>query len=296
MFQRLSYNDAVLLVSLAYYTVDVISEWTVFSTCTRPVHHWLLATFISIASFRLSHVLGFWAWALGDAGATAAEGEATGSSLVGFLLDLRPKGVTYRLLLSFSWGLAVPCLAVWTMLGTSWFWAVSRDSPDCLPSETYHWFACLFLLVCYGWIGLIAALGVKAMLLERQVRQAEGRLREVESDDVLRRWGPISHLSSHRDLNRDEAQAPRTGLSPAAIKALPLEVAAAHQPWSATEAAEECSICLAEVEPGEKIRRLPGCGHTFHGSCIDVWLVNQANCPLCKRHVEVEDSNCQCVV
>merc|ERR1719343_886639 len=35
----------------------------------------------------------------------------------------------------------------------------------------------------------------------------------------------------------------------------------------------ECSICLCEVQPGDSVRCLPSCGHTFHRACIDLWLL-----------------------
>lgn len=43
-----------------------------------------------------------------------------------------------------------------------------------------------------------------------------------------------------------------------------------------------CAICLAQYEADETCRRLP-CDHFYHSECIDKWL-NQVNqCPLCRR-------------
>ncbi|KAF4673460.1 hypothetical protein FOL47_010512 [Perkinsus chesapeaki] len=43
----------------------------------------------------------------------------------------------------------------------------------------------------------------------------------------------------------------------------------------------ECSICYADFQDGDKIRGLR-CGHDFHASCVDVWLLEHHNrCPLC---------------
>ncbi|OWM77283.1 RING-H2 finger protein ATL39-like [Punica granatum] len=44
----------------------------------------------------------------------------------------------------------------------------------------------------------------------------------------------------------------------------------------------ECAVCLSVVEDGEEIRRLPRCKHTFHVSCIDMWLYSHSDCPLCR--------------
>lgn len=45
----------------------------------------------------------------------------------------------------------------------------------------------------------------------------------------------------------------------------------------------ECAVCLNEFQEEEKLRIIPNCGHLFHIDCIDVWLQNNANCPLCRN-------------
>uniref|UniRef100_A0A2N9FKX4 RING-type domain-containing protein n=1 Tax=Fagus sylvatica TaxID=28930 RepID=A0A2N9FKX4_FAGSY len=48
---------------------------------------------------------------------------------------------------------------------------------------------------------------------------------------------------------------------------------------------EQCYICLAEYEEGDKIRVLP-CHHEYHMSCVDKWLKEiQGVCPLCRGDV-----------
>lgn len=42
-----------------------------------------------------------------------------------------------------------------------------------------------------------------------------------------------------------------------------------------------CSICLGEFNEGDSLRVL-SCRHRFHVSCIDVWLLRNSKCPLCK--------------
>uniref|UniRef100_A0A7S0BLG7 RING-type domain-containing protein n=1 Tax=Rhodosorus marinus TaxID=101924 RepID=A0A7S0BLG7_9RHOD len=46
----------------------------------------------------------------------------------------------------------------------------------------------------------------------------------------------------------------------------------------------ECSICLTEVDPGDKMRILP-CLHQFHSECVDQWLLANAKCPTCKYSI-----------
>ncbi|KAI3449027.1 hypothetical protein Pfo_005692 [Paulownia fortunei] len=48
---------------------------------------------------------------------------------------------------------------------------------------------------------------------------------------------------------------------------------------------QQCYICLADYEEGDKLRVLP-CNHEYHVACIDKWLkeVNRV-CPLCRHNV-----------
>lgn len=47
----------------------------------------------------------------------------------------------------------------------------------------------------------------------------------------------------------------------------------------------ECAVCLNEFQEEEKLRIIPNCSHIFHIDCIDVWLQNNANCPLCRTSI-----------
>ncbi|XP_019230094.1 PREDICTED: RING-H2 finger protein ATL16-like [Nicotiana attenuata] len=44
----------------------------------------------------------------------------------------------------------------------------------------------------------------------------------------------------------------------------------------------ECVVCLNEFQENEMLRVIPNCAHVFHIDCIDIWLQNNANCPLCR--------------
>lgn len=50
----------------------------------------------------------------------------------------------------------------------------------------------------------------------------------------------------------------------------------------------ECVICLNQFKEGQKCRLMKKCGHRFHRSCIDRWLMVEQQCPLCR--------SCVCVV
>lgn len=46
-----------------------------------------------------------------------------------------------------------------------------------------------------------------------------------------------------------------------------------------------CSICTLEYEPGQQVRSLDHCDHSFHTGCIDRWLGDHNTCPLCRADI-----------
>jgi len=57
-----------------------------------------------------------------------------------------------------------------------------------------------------------------------------------------------------------------------------------------SDASEKCcSICLADYENKELLRRLP-CQHHFHKECVDSWLRVNATCPNCRQPIEAVHS------
>ncbi|KAJ4843766.1 hypothetical protein Tsubulata_034601 [Turnera subulata] len=51
--------------------------------------------------------------------------------------------------------------------------------------------------------------------------------------------------------------------------------------FSAAEDAQ-CTVCLAEYHSEDILRILPYCGHSFHVTCIDIWLQQHSTCPVCR--------------
>ncbi|XP_047948472.1 RING-H2 finger protein ATL16-like isoform X2 [Salvia hispanica] len=82
---------------------------------------------------------------------------------------------------------------------------------------------------------------------------------------------PLLALSSPAD-NR--------GLNAAAIRSIPILNFIQNDAKS-----YECAVCLNEFQQGEKLRQIPNCCHVFHIDCIDIWLQNNANCPLCRTSI-----------
>jgi|GEM_PF-4473999 len=51
---------------------------------------------------------------------------------------------------------------------------------------------------------------------------------------------------------------------------------------------DSCSICIdpIEEEGDKKIKVLKDCGHIFHKTCINEWIVINPTCPLCRTIVK----------
>jgi hypothetical protein len=51
---------------------------------------------------------------------------------------------------------------------------------------------------------------------------------------------------------------------------------------------EECSICLQGYTGGQAIctsKNKPSCQHIFHRDCLEEWLKDHDNCPLCRANL-----------
>ncbi|MED6216931.1 hypothetical protein PIB30_012659 [Stylosanthes scabra] len=44
----------------------------------------------------------------------------------------------------------------------------------------------------------------------------------------------------------------------------------------------QCTVCLSEYQGEDILRILPYCGHSFHVTCIDLWLQQNSTCPVCR--------------
>lgn len=263
---RVTLNDGVLLMSLLYSSIDIQYEWEAFSSCSRPIHTWLLVSYVVVIAFRLLPILGM---------------QYTSTDAGEFLLNLRQKERLPQLLVLALWFVAMPFFVFWTLLGSWWLRNVMTHTPYCLPAGAHTWFIVLWQALSYMWIVIHIVLGVMAWILESRLRRAEVDLRQIADDDVIARWGAnISQLPGYASL--PGAGERSTGLTAAEINSLP-----PPEEWATCLACDQCdcSICLNDFHKGERVRVLSSCGHVFHKSCIDLWLLRNAECPLCKRDV-----------
>jgi hypothetical protein len=269
-FDQVSGNDIVLVLSLLYLCIDIQYEWEDFSTCTQPVHLWLLVSYLLIILSRVIYMAG-------NLGQAADVGD--------FLLNLRQRTVVLRRLVHFTWLVLLPFYAFWTVLGSFWLANVRRASPYCLPNSVHLWFLVVWQVLSYLWIVIHGGLGFMAWILERKVQSVEENLSRIEDEELLSRWGQVSRLSGYTALQGMSGG----GLSPAELDDLPsnvyLEKDMSAEEGEADDTDTECPICLVGFQPGDAVRELQQCGHSFHKCCIDLWLIRSLDCPLCKRKV-----------
>ncbi|KAI3991088.1 hypothetical protein MKX01_041307 [Papaver californicum] len=89
--------------------------------------------------------------------------------------------------------------------------------------------------------------------------------------------------------SQDQNATIRQGLAASVMKSLPIVTVSSNE----FKDGLECSVCLYEVEEGEKARVLPKCNHGFHVDCIDMWFQSHSTCPLCRNPVSLPDSSDQ---
>jgi len=214
------------------------------------MHAQLLIGFVSLIGLRIPHYLRkFCPGDFVDAGPVASVWKGK-----------------YESFLKNSWYMLLVFFTLWTIVGSLWLAEVVEHTPTCLPMSTSPYFIVFWQVVCYLWVVIYTVCVALAFALRHRQQLAEQDLREVESADTQARWGSIS---AHWGL------APNQGLKPKEISSLPT--------CSGRECKfQECPICLVDFEDDDAIRCLPTCGHRFHQACIDLWLLRQNKCPLCK--------------
>jgi len=86
------------------------------------------------------------------------------------------------------------------------------------------------------------------------------------------------------DLCEKIGSVKKDGLSSPAIASTTSLIPFTKSTSSSSLTSPQCTICLTDLQEGEKVRTLP-CFHMFHGSCIDPWLRSNSSCPVCKTPI-----------
>lgn len=263
-----SQKDFTLIASLGFLTYDLASRWDDFSECPKPIHKWLAVSYVMIITWRLFILV-------------ASLLSSVDTAMV--MLSLRHKNSGSRTVVSLVWMAFPPLMALWTVLGSFWGVETLWYAPDCMPSALHTFFLAVWQLISYIWLGVSFFVGSTVLSMEQRVLQAEQDLRELQDDDITSRWGNVAQLDGYTSL---PAKMAGGGLTPTEIRSLPGAScrSSGHEP-------SDCPICLNLVQEGDTVRRLPGCCHEFHRSCIDLWLLRSAECPMCKTKVTAATSD-----
>lgn len=259
---RVARNDTLLIASLGYLILDLSFEWQAFSRCPRPIHKWLVGTYLFVIAWRV----------LSNVAASRSSTEVGAVSL-----NLRHKDPTSRIVVGLMWFGLPPLLLFWSILGSVWTWEVMTLAPERMPGGLHFGFLFIWQFLGYVWLVVQSIVNSTAWTLERRVRQAEHDLRQIQDADVVSRWGNVGSLDGYSSLPATMAGG---GMPPAQIRILP-----GVRRRAMGEVDEDCPICLNGLQADETVRKLEACGHEFHRSCIDLWLLRSMDCPMCKTKV-----------
>ncbi|CAG7903033.1 unnamed protein product [Brassica rapa] len=99
---------------------------------------------------------------------------------------------------------------------------------------------------------------------------------------------PSSSTESLRFSNRRVS--PETERS-SVLDSLPVFKFSSVTRRSSASNSSDCAVCLSKFEPDDQLRLLPLCCHAFHADCIDIWLVSNQTCPLCRSPLFASESD-----
>jgi len=258
---KLACTELVMLVSLLYVIYEIQYGWDNVGSCSRPLDVWLQVSYVLFFLSRVVYVAGML---------------LTNGNSGDFMLNLRHPTLTLQAFFWFTWLVLLPFFSAWSVIGSFWIMDAMAHTEQCMPSGMTFWLLMGWQMVNYLWVLIHIGLFVLALLLEWRLRTFKKDLRRVMRDaSAEQRWNFAIGDGYATSLSHGGMR----GLSPDAIRELP----GIMDDVSQSTDAEDCAICLEQLCQGcDSVRMLKSCGHVFHRSCIDLWLLRCANCPLCK--------------
>ncbi|KAF8051382.1 hypothetical protein N665_1735s0001 [Sinapis alba] len=101
---------------------------------------------------------------------------------------------------------------------------------------------------------------------------------------------PSSSTSSESLRFSNRRVSPETERS-SVLDSLPIFKFSSVTRRSSASSSSDCAVCLSKFEPEDQLRLLPLCCHAFHADCIDIWLVSNQTCPLCRSPLFASESD-----
>lgn len=259
-------SRAVMAACFVYTLLDVLIMDA--DDCMISMKGWICVSYLSAVLLKGIHMLGQMYSAAGK----------------NFIFTFRQKSTLAFATVLATWGVLVPFFVAWTVIGTLWFREAVASHPSCFSTGGHPWLVMLWQFLSYAWIFTYGIYFGITCAIEYRTYMAERHMRSVESEDSLSRWGHlppvVPDLSTYSGATALRMQ---QGLKPNEILALSTEqiVEGQHSKYQGAH----CPICLSDFCPGDEVRALPGCNHSFHRSCVDLWLLRRADCPMCKCKV-----------
>uniref|UniRef100_A0A0E0K0T5 RING-type domain-containing protein n=1 Tax=Oryza punctata TaxID=4537 RepID=A0A0E0K0T5_ORYPU len=145
------------------------------------------------------------------------------------------------------------------------------------PAGTSSFDANVVMILAVLLCALICALGLNSI-----VRCA---LRCSSGGRMMMPSPTAAAAGDHGELGSSASAAQAAGVRRKALRAMPTMVYSAATRLHAAGGGPSpaCAICLADLEPGERVRVLPKCNHGFHVRCVDRWLLARSTCPTCRQ-------------
>jgi len=254
--------NSMLCCCFSYLVMDVV--FMPAGDCMMPMQKWLLVSYANVAVFQITTHLG----------------KTQSHAGQNFIFSFRQQNLASRVVVWFTWLMLAPFFMVWTVLGSVWLHRTLQGNPFCSASSNLNPnLLILWQLLSYIWICIYTVYFGIACVVEHRLRQEEKNMSLIETEESLSRWGRLSPgiNADYEPFHQTKGNS-QMGLQPSEIQALPCKVAEASS-------GVQCPICLSEINAGDSVRSLPGCSHDFHKSCIDLWLLRRADCPMCKSAV-----------
>lgn len=232
--------------------------------CYRPLKTWLVTACLLALTFHLVFSFGR---------------HCEGCREWWFVLPRTSYGsLSFRI----TWALLLPAVWLWTVVGVFWLRDTMTETPDCFTaagSITPVRVAALQLVFGTG-AAFYSVLVANVWSAEGHMTANAAAISSVEDADLIDRWGRME-VSATPELTG--------GLTPGELASLPRFRFLAGQRTVDGEHTggkdSSCAICLSPLVTGDEARSLPGCRHTFHRPCADLWLLRSQRCPLCNADV-----------
>lgn len=225
--------------------------------CQHPLDLWLLIALLHFICFGLAFALG-----------RRAEKGAN-------WWFVEPQSRIAVWAFRYTWAALLPMLSAWTILGVHWLSDTLHHTPECFSADGYFTPALCVLsqVICGFASALYLVLVINVWDVQKCRRANLAAIQMVSDEDLVERWGRLKPAPTMQFCG---------GLLPTEFGTLPRH--------SIDEGGQQCVICLEMLLAGDSARSLPGCGHVFHRACVDLWLLRQKICPLCKADVRVSET------